>query len=73
MACEDSGAEALSYGQAIRLRGNDPFGGACKLLLDNNKIKPRYDLILIDEGQDLRLLFINFVISCLKQEDNLGI
>lgn len=52
MACEDSGAEALSYGQAIRLRGNDPFGGACKLLLDNNKIKPRYDLILIDEGQD---------------------
>lgn len=52
MACEDSGAEALSYGQAIRLRGNDPFGAACKLLLDNNNIKPRYDLILIDEGQD---------------------
>lgn len=52
MACQDNGAEILSYGQALRLPGNDPLGDACKLLLRNNTIKGRYDLILIDEGQD---------------------
>lgn len=52
MACEDCGAATLSYWQAIRLCGGDPFGEACKQLISNNNIKPRYDLILIDEGQD---------------------
>lgn len=52
MACKDSGIDALRYGQAIHLSGNDPFGEACKQLIDNNEIMPRYDLILIDEGQD---------------------
>lgn len=52
MACEDCGTTNLNYGQAIRLSGSDPFGEACKQLMTKNKIKPRYDLILIDEGQD---------------------
>lgn len=52
IACKDNGADFLNYGQAIRLSGNDALGGVCDLLLKNNNIAPRYDLILIDEGQD---------------------
>lgn len=52
MTCEKCGIIPLSYGQAMRMACNDPFGAVCNLLMGQNSIVPQYDLILIDEGQD---------------------
>ena len=51
LACEDNGVTPMDYITAVKQDSKDPFGYACLKLMDNN-IKPAYDLILIDEGQD---------------------
>lgn len=53
-ACLRAEVIPLSYGQASSeaARGQDPFDYACRKLLETGKVRPYYDLILIDEGQD---------------------
>lgn len=51
LACEDNGVNPMDFLKAVREDSKDPFGYACSKLMENN-IRPAYDLILIDEGQD---------------------
>lgn len=49
-ACLDNGISALTYSNAVG-HGVTPFEFVCSEMLKNN-LKPKYDLTLIDEGQD---------------------
>lgn len=43
----------MAFGTAnVQSKGKDPFGYACRTLLDTGKVEPHYDHVLIDEGQD---------------------
>lgn len=50
-ACTDNGIEPINYNIARRFSLN-PFEYICKKLVEDNKINSKYDLVLIDEGQD---------------------
>lgn len=53
-ACARSGRSPLKLPDAQRLagRGETAFGAACSDLLNSGLVKPFYDHVLIDEGQD---------------------
>ena len=51
MACEDIGVRPMNLVSALNVDPKDPLGYACKDLMEK-PIKPVYDMILIDEGQD---------------------
>lgn len=58
-ACEEHGVPSISFQQAAaRSTLDDKFDFACKSLLSAATIKPLYDYIFIDEGQDFPLSFI---------------
>lgn len=57
------GVAPLSFREAQQLSATNPFGFACKKLIDAAEIRPLYDYIFIDEGQDFP---ISFVQLCLK-------
>lgn len=50
-ACTDNGIEPITYNIA-RLHSPNPFDYVCHSILETGKITPKYDLTLIDEGQD---------------------
>lgn len=51
--CTDCGVLPMDFASAKNLsRGTNPFGYACEKLLSTGKVVPRYNLTLIDEGQD---------------------
>lgn len=50
-ACVDSGISAIPFAVARRHSSN-PFDFVCKDILDNGNVKPKYNMVLIDEGQD---------------------
>ena len=49
-ACLDNGVSPITFSSAVG-HGMKPFEYVCSQMLDKN-IKPKYDLTLIDEGQD---------------------
>ena len=51
MACDDIGERPMNLVSALNVDPKDPLGYACKDLMEK-PIKPVYDMILIDEGQD---------------------
>ena len=55
IACKDNGITPLTLSEATGHR-EEPFSYACKELL-KRPLTPKYDLILIDEGQDFRAPF----------------
>lgn len=56
LACKDNGITPMTLSEASGHRGEEPFSYACNDLLKHD-ISPKYDLILIDEGQDFRAPF----------------
>lgn len=50
-ACMENGIEPITYNIARQFSSN-PFDYVCKSILGTGKIAPKYDLTLIDEGQD---------------------
>ncbi len=69
-ACLRSNVSPLSYGnaQAGAQIGQDPFDYACRSLLQSGAVKPYYDLVLIDEGQDFPGGFYELCFACTKGE-----
>lgn len=68
IACRDNNCQMLSVQQARRAGGSDPFAYACEHLMRNaEQIVPKYDLILIDEGQDFPSAFYRL---CYKLSSN---
>lgn len=53
-ACRRLNRPALTLSDANRLavRGETAFGAACRQLLETDAVRPFYDHVLIDEGQD---------------------
>lgn len=66
-ACSDNNAEYRNFSQAIVLDHKDPFGAICNSLMSEVDVCPRYDLILIDEGQDFTSPFYRL---CYKLSKN---
>lgn len=50
-ACRDNNITPISFGIAKSKNAKDPFGYICSELI-NSSLNPKYDLTLIDEGQD---------------------
>ena len=67
MACLDNEAPIQTFSEAIRINSKDPLGGICEVLMKNYSIKPKYDLLLVDEGQDFTAPFYQL---CYKLSKN---
>lgn len=69
-ACARSGRAALSLPDAKKaaVRGETAFGAACSNLLNSGLVKPYYDHILIDEGQDFPDSFYRLAFALAKGE-----
>lgn len=53
IACRDNNCRMITVQEARIRGGRNPFGYACEqLMTEADEIKPKYDMILIDEGQD---------------------
>lgn len=57
-ACEKHGVHALTFQETSALTLDDRFDFACKELMNAAEIKPLFDYIFVDEGQDFPLSFI---------------
>lgn len=58
VACEKHGITPLTFLEAKDKNTTNPFRYACRTLLDSTEIRPVFDYIFIDEGQDFPLEFI---------------
>lgn len=54
--CSENGIQALKFFEAKKENAKDPFAFACKSIVDF-PLKQKYDLTLIDEGQDFNQYF----------------
>jgi superfamily I DNA and RNA helicase len=69
-ASRRAGATPLALSEAARLarRGQTAFGAACEQLLLSGAVKPYYDHVLIDEGQDFPDTFYKLCFNLAKGE-----
>lgn len=67
MACADNNGVLLNFSDALKINSRDPLGGICDTLMKRTDIKPKYDLVLIDEGQDFTSPFYQL---CYKLSKN---
>jgi len=51
-ACSDNSLSIMTFDQAKSKNSKDPFSAVCARI-NEHKLKPKYDYILIDEAQDL--------------------
>lgn len=72
--CKQNSIEYLDFGTANVRNSNpkqSPFDYACSIAIeqvDKNKILPIYDVILVDEAQDLSESFLNLCFLILKKD-----
>jgi len=66
-ACTTHGVQPISFTEAARMAG-DPFNYVCKKLLDSVDIRPIFDYIFIDEGQDLPASFLRLCIELAQNQ-----
>ncbi len=71
--CRDCGATYLDLGRArSRFGPANPFGDACRFALKDAKaVEPLYEVILVDEAQDLPPAFLRICYKLLTQEKRL--
>lgn len=62
-ACAAHEVMPMSFAQAALIRGDDEFDTVCTDLLQQVSIKPMYDYIFVDEGQDFAPSFIKLCVS----------
>jgi superfamily I DNA and RNA helicase len=67
-ACRENGVTPLNLNEARRVApsGVDPFDHACRLLLSSVNVKPYYDHVMIDEGQDFPAGFYELIFQLAK-------
>lgn len=66
-ACTENGIEPITYNIA-RQHSSDPFDYVCMSILKTGKINPKYDLTLIDEGQDFPNHFYQLCYALSKEK-----
>jgi superfamily I DNA and RNA helicase len=72
--CKENGIEYYDFSRAKQLAEwtEEPFEAACKKALkDIDKVKPKYDVILIDEAQDFSSEFLQICYRLLKDPKRL--
>jgi len=52
LACQQHGVRPLSFAEAKAGSPGSPFGYACRTLIQSVSVRPMYDYIFVDEGQD---------------------
>ena len=67
VACEYHDVQPLSFQQASSQFFGDRFDFACKSLLGATQIRPIYDFIFVDEGQDFPPSFLQLTHSLAKE------
>ena len=67
-ACRFHEIPCLSFGEASRVTLGNPFDYACKSIKKEVSIRPMYDFILVDEGQDFPLSFLSLCRALAKNE-----
>lgn len=69
-ACMRAGFAPLTFGDSKRLPGGrkDPFAAICADLIQKTQVKPYYDHVLIDEGQDFPASFYKLALALTKGE-----
>lgn len=65
--CTENGIEPITYNIA-RQHSSDPFDYVCMSILKTGKINPKYDLTLIDEGQDFPNHFYQLCYALSKEK-----
>jgi len=63
-ACKNHGVEPVRFGEASRRSPRtDPFDFVCKTLMEQVRIQPMYDYVLVDEGQDFPNSFLRLCVK----------
>lgn len=62
-ACDHHSVYYYNFDEASKKSKSHPFDFACKALLDEPNLKPMYDYVFIDEGQDFPTSFLKL---CLR-------
>jgi superfamily I DNA and RNA helicase len=62
------GARPLTFTEASRGSSANPFGYACDQLLATTAVKPLFDYVLMDEGQDYPVSFIRLCAQLAENE-----
>ncbi|MGB2255747.1 MAG: DEAD/DEAH box helicase [Spongiibacter marinus] len=71
-ACKEVGEKYLDFGMAKRLGGGDPFDDALTPLLDESITVPEiFDVVLVDEAQDLPVSFLKLCYALLTPQKRL--
>ena len=68
LACEAHGVRPLQFRVAQAADPNEPFGYACRQLMDATTIKPMYDYLFVDEGQDYPDSFLRLCALLAKEK-----
>jgi superfamily I DNA and RNA helicase len=67
-ACASVGLRYLTFGEAAEQSKKEPFGYACEKLVALNLVRPLYDYILIDEGQDFPNSFFQLAVNLSREQ-----
>jgi len=67
-ACQAHGHRAMPFGAAQGRSPSDPFGFACKDLLENQTISELYDYVFVDEAQDFNEHFLKLCLMLAKKQ-----
>lgn len=67
-ACENNGVVPLTFFTVKCLTKGDPFEYVCENLYSSYRLKPAYDLTLIDEGQDFPSSFYRLCYKLTKEK-----
>lgn len=65
--CNENNLQALKFFEAKKQNSKDPFSFVCKLIADL-PLKQKYDLTLIDEGQDFNMYFYRVCRKITKED-----
>lgn len=69
-SCVENGVQTINFGQA-RINSGNPFDYVCKKAVESNRVREKYDYVLIDEAQDLPTYFFRLIYQLTKFNKNI--
>lgn len=67
-ACREHGVQAIPFRETPVLWRGGPFDFVCQNLLESTTIQPKYDYIMVDEGQDFPPSFLRLCSQLAKEQ-----
>lgn len=65
-ACRAAGETPLTFAQANMAQSEAPFEAACRSLLATGRVRPIFDYLFVDEGQDYPEAFLTLCVALTK-------